>query len=158
MNPLFVIVEVFRWTPVPWFFPHRVFHVKILALICVIVALYLFIVWFCFYCTKRKKKLGLVNCELYSAVLIRLVVPSFPNNYWLRCLQVELWATNMGTCQMLGYHAMFLALNDSFSLFTSGFQYLNRIAIHSADDNASNFDWKNKLIWWRQGPRSVFST
>jgi hypothetical protein len=26
--------------------------------------------------------LGLVNCELYSAVLIRLVVPSFPNiNY-----------------------------------------------------------------------------
>ena len=84
-----------------------------------------------------------MNCELYSAVLIRLVVPSFPNNY----LQVELRATNMGTCQMLGYHAMFLALNDSFSLFTSGFQYLNRIAIHSADDNASNFDWKNKLIW-----------
>jgi len=79
VNPLFVIVEVFRWTPVPWFFPHRVFHVKILALICVIVALYLFIVWFCFYCTKREKGLGLVNCELYSAELIRLVVPSFPN-------------------------------------------------------------------------------
>lgn len=50
----------------------------------------------------------------------------------------------MGTCQMLGYHAKFLALNDSFSLFTSGFQYLNRNAIHFADDNASNFDWKNK--------------
>jgi len=74
-----VIVEVFRWTPVPWFFPHRVFHVKILVLICVIVVLYLFIVWFCFYCTKREKGLGLVNCELYSAELIRLVVPSFPN-------------------------------------------------------------------------------
>ena len=32
-----------------------------------------------FYCTKREKGLGLVNCELYSAELIRLVVPSFPN-------------------------------------------------------------------------------
>jgi len=33
-----------------------------------------------FYCTKREKGLGLVNCELYSAELIWLVVPSFPNN------------------------------------------------------------------------------
>jgi hypothetical protein len=36
-----------------------------------------------FYCTKREKGLGLVNCELYSAVLIRLVVPSFPNMHQL---------------------------------------------------------------------------
>lgn len=28
---------------------------------------------------KEGKGLGLVNCELYSAELIRLVVPSFPN-------------------------------------------------------------------------------
>jgi len=40
-----------------------------------------------FYCTKRKKGLGLVNCELYSAELIRLVVPSFPNNI-IKCLDV----------------------------------------------------------------------
>jgi len=79
VNPLFVIVEFFRWTTVPWFFPHWVFHIKILALICVIVALYLFIVWFCFLLHKEGKGLGLVNCELYSAELIRLVVPSFPN-------------------------------------------------------------------------------
>ena len=77
MNPLFVIVEVFRWTTVPWFFPHRVFHVKILALICVIVALYLFLILFLLH--KERKGLGLVNCELYSAELIRLFVHSFPN-------------------------------------------------------------------------------
>ena len=33
MNSLLLIVEVFRWTTVPWFFPYRVFHVKILVLI-----------------------------------------------------------------------------------------------------------------------------
>ena len=79
MNPLFVIVEVFKWTPVPWFFPHRVFHVKILVLICVIFCIIFGHCLILFLLHKEGKGLGLVNCELYSAELIRLVVPSFPN-------------------------------------------------------------------------------
>ena len=69
MNPLFVIVEVFRWTPVPWFFPHRVFHVKILVLICVIICIIFDHCLNLFFTAQREKKkgLGLVNCELYSA-------------------------------------------------------------------------------------------
>ena len=79
MNPLFVIVEVFRWIPVPWFFPYRVFHVKILVLICVIICIIFVHCLILFLLHKEGKGLGLVNCELYSAELIRLVVPSFPN-------------------------------------------------------------------------------
>jgi hypothetical protein len=77
------MVEVFRWTPVLWFFPHRVFHVKISVLMCVIVALYLFIVWFCFYCTKREKDwdLWIVNCiPLNWSGYLYLVFPT-PTSY-----------------------------------------------------------------------------
>jgi len=81
MNPLFVIVEVFRWTSVPWFFPHRVFHVKILVLICVIIYIIFVHCLILFLLHKEGKGLGLVNCELYFAELIRLVVSSFPNTY-----------------------------------------------------------------------------
>jgi hypothetical protein len=37
---------------------------------------------------KEGKGLGLVNCELYSAELIRLFVPSFPNKVVLEHLVV----------------------------------------------------------------------
>ena len=39
MNPLLLIVEVFRWTTVPWFFPYQVFHVKNLGVDCVIICI-----------------------------------------------------------------------------------------------------------------------
>jgi hypothetical protein len=62
VNPLFVIVEVFRWTPVPWFFPHRVFHVKNLGVDlcdCCIIFVHCLIL---FLLHKEGKRIG--TCEL----------------------------------------------------------------------------------------------
>ena len=58
MNPLLLIVEVFRWTTVPWFFPYRVFHVKILVLI---LCDYLHYIWSLFdsvFTAQRGKRIG----------------------------------------------------------------------------------------------------
>ena len=60
MNPLLLIVEVFGWTTVPWFFPYRVFHVKILVLICVIICIIFGHCLILFLLHKEGKELELV--------------------------------------------------------------------------------------------------
>ena len=76
MNPLLLIVKVFRWTIVPWFFPHRVFHVKILVLICVIICIIFGHCLILVLLHKEGKELGLVN---FIPLNWCPVVPSFPN-------------------------------------------------------------------------------
>ena len=76
MNPLLLIVEVFRWTTVPWFFPYRVFYVKILVLICVIICIIFYHCLILFLLYKEGKALGLVNCNPLNWCS---VVPSFHN-------------------------------------------------------------------------------